>query len=1047
MPDSAQTPEVRVVCALGMHRSGTSAIAGILNLLGVYLGTEKHLSGSAEDNPKGFWEHRSMVDLNDEILLKGGGNWHEPPAFPSGWEGMPKFAHLRQRARALILEDFGAAKLWGWKDPRTCLTLPFWQRLVSPMRYVICLRNPIDVARSLAQRDEFSFEKGVNLWLTYVSSALEHTTGQARILVFYEDIMEHRQRELQRLAGFLENPELAEQTEFQSAVEKFIEVGLQHYHTSVVDTIHKPELDFPTKALYLTLRLYVGPQDKGFRNRRDLDETLQKALDSFGRYSAGCQTDLEQLQTRINEWEQRVVENEQITQDLRTQLRDRKQAAQQLQQRLSWKRYRIVDGLVAIYWHIRHLKLLRIAKDNAWQLARKWLPIHLKAWIKRTIFHQILPPWQPRQQWLVGSIRPAEIPRTDRYDVIILPIIAWGFRFQRPQQLARQFAKHGHRIFYLKPNFDDGKKLKDGQYTVTPIEKNIVELQLHSPLPLNIYADQIDESTLQQWLETFDRLRWDHGIVEAVVLVQLPFWRPLVFQLHDKFCWKIVYDCMDEHSGFSTNDHMMLKEEETLSRDSDLVMATSQQLLTKQQRYNANCLLIPNACDFDHFSVAIGPVPARLAALSKPIIGYYGAISDWFDTELIAGMARLRPDWNFVLMGSTYGAQLHPLQDLANVHLIEEQPYSVLPTYLQAYDVCLIPFKLTPLTEATDPVKFYEYLCAGKPIVSIPLPELVPYEAEGLVSLATGSKESAEKIERAMQQNSVELVAKRKRFAQRNTWQERFVCIQYAVCQIYKKASIVVITRDNFHLNKLCIESIFRNTLLPNFEIVIVDNASTDGTREYLEKFAHKHEQVQLILNDRNESFARANNQGIQSATGEYIVLLNNDTILTRGWLGRFIRHLERDYKIGMVGPVTNSAGNEARIETSYVSLEEMERFAECRALKYEGQCFDIKMLAMFCVAMRRTLFDEVGLLDERFEVGMFEDDDLALRVRRAGYKIICSEDIFVHHFHSATFMQFGEQEYLRLFEVNRKKFEQKWGIRWEPHRYRDHLEKVLSGR
>ena len=165
----------RIVCVLGMHRSGTSLLTRLLNLLGVDLGPEEHLMAPNEYNSKGYWEHQPLTDLNDELLLRLGGSWHEPPIFFPGWESAPTLSDLRQRARALIREDFAAAELWGWKDPRMCLTLPFWQRLLPAMEYVICFRNPVDVARPLHHRDGCSFEKGVHLWLMHVKSALDHT--------------------------------------------------------------------------------------------------------------------------------------------------------------------------------------------------------------------------------------------------------------------------------------------------------------------------------------------------------------------------------------------------------------------------------------------------------------------------------------------------------------------------------------------------------------------------------------------------------------------------------------------------------------------------------------------------------------------------------------------------------------------------------------------------------------------------------------------------------------------------------------------------------
>ena len=199
------TPEI--VCVLGMHRSGTSLITALLQSLGAHLGPPEHMMKPQPDNPRGFYEHQLLNDIDEEILARLGGSWSEPPVLGVGWETGTALGDLRQRARAIIQSDFGAAPLWSWKNPRTCLTLPFWQRLLPSMRYVICLRNPIDVARSLRRRNGFSLDKGVDLWMTHVTSSLSHTSGRRRLLVFYEDVMGDVDREAERLATFLDRRE------------------------------------------------------------------------------------------------------------------------------------------------------------------------------------------------------------------------------------------------------------------------------------------------------------------------------------------------------------------------------------------------------------------------------------------------------------------------------------------------------------------------------------------------------------------------------------------------------------------------------------------------------------------------------------------------------------------------------------------------------------------------------------------------------------------------------------------------------------------------
>src|SRR5262249_37044714 len=207
-----------------------------------------------------------------------------------------------------------------------------------------------------------------------------------------------------------------------------------------------------------------------------------------------------------------------------------------------------------------------------------------------------------------------------------------------------------------------------------------------------------------------------------------------------------------------------------------------------------------------------------------------------------------------------------------------------------------------------------------------------------------------------------------------------------------------------------------------------------DGTPAYLQELAALQQNLRLILNDQNHGFARANNQGIQSATGDYLVLLNNDTVVSPGWLSRLLMHLKNP-EVALVGPVTNFVGNEAKVQVTYESWIEMEDFARRFTWESDRLIADIHMLAMFCVVMRREVFDRIGPLDEQFGIGMFEDDDYSLRVRKAGLRVVCAADVFIHHFGQAAFGKLIESgEYDDLFNENRRKYEAKWQTRWVPH-------------
>ena len=263
---------------------------------------------------------------------------------------------------------------------------------------------------------------------------------------------------------------------------------------------------------------------------------------------------------------------------------------------------------------------------------------------------------------------------------------------------------------------------------------------------------------------------------------------------------------------------------------------------------------------------------------------------------------------------------------------------------------------------------------------------------------------------------------------------------------------MIVVTRDNLAFLRLCLESVLAGTDRP-FELIVVDNGSSDGSPAYLARLAERNQNVRVVQNASNEGFPRACNRGGALADGDVLVLLNDDTVVTDGWLTRLAAHLERP-DVGMVGPTTNRTGNEAQIDTDYRTWADLVRFADARAAEHAGEAFEIPALTMFCVAMRRELYGRVGPLDERFETGLLEDDDYSRRVRESGYHLLCADDAFVHHFGETSFGKLvASGEYGRVLEANRARFEEKWHEPWQPYkrrhssRYRELTERVREPR
>ncbi len=238
--------------------------------------------------------------------------------------------------------------------------------------------------------------------------------------------------------------------------------------------------------------------------------------------------------------------------------------------------------------------------------------------------------------------------------------------------------------------------------------------------------------------------------------------------------------------------------------------------------------------------------------------------------------------------------------------------------------------------------------------------------------------------------------------------------------------SIVLLNWNGLAWTKQCLDSVRAHGSYPA-ELIVVDNGSTDGSLAYLQSL----EGIRLIANADNRGFAGGVNQGLAAARGDWVVLLNNDTIVTEGWLERLVAHGETDRAIGIVGPLSNhTAGYQLVREVPYdeQSLEGLGDYAASLAAAHTGQGFAAPRAIGFCMAIRRELLQAIGGFEEQFGIGMFEDDDYSLRAQLAGFRVWIAQDAFIHHFGSRTFTN-ARIDTGKLIATNWEIFKRKWGL------------------
>ncbi|SFK72182.1 Glycosyltransferase, GT2 family [Paenibacillus sp. 1_12] len=237
--------------------------------------------------------------------------------------------------------------------------------------------------------------------------------------------------------------------------------------------------------------------------------------------------------------------------------------------------------------------------------------------------------------------------------------------------------------------------------------------------------------------------------------------------------------------------------------------------------------------------------------------------------------------------------------------------------------------------------------------------------------------------------------------------------------------SIVILTRNALDYTKQCMDSIMKHTP-ESYEVVFIDNGSVDDTVSYLQTIPNS----QLIVNSMNKGFAYGCNQGMAAARGEYIVLLNNDTVVTKGWLTRLLTWLQKDESIGIVGPRSNYVFSAQRVQpVSYQSMEEMAHFAEFHTMMFQGSGFEAERLVGFCMAFHRRLIEQIGGMDDQFFPGCYEDDDFCLRTQISGKRLWIASDVFIHHHGHISFRTNGEDVFGSVMRENGVRFWAKWGL------------------
>ncbi len=366
--------------------------------------------------------------------------------------------------------------------------------------------------------------------------------------------------------------------------------------------------------------------------------------------------------------------------------------------------------------------------------------------------------------------------------IVCISSVDWEPIWTRKQQVMSRLPASND-IIYVEPPvtllspFKDPAawaKWRKWRRGVVPWNKNIC---LYSPPVVAPFGNMFRwvNDLNQGWISLFlrqilRRLGW----TDPIIWTYLPNSLPLIRRLPRKL---VVYDCVDEHSEYAglINKQLVRDMERQLMAACDITFVTAPGLYRDKRDWAREIYYLPNAADVEHFQKAASPetpVPPEMAGLPRPVLGYVGVIREWVDLDLLAYLARARPEWSLVLIGPAGpGVDLGELQRLPNVHLLGYRERRNLPGYLKGFDVCLNVFKLNQLTERVSPLKFYEYLATGKPVVSVDMPGVRDFA--DVIEIASGREEFLAAVERALAEETPQKAARRLERSRANSWDSR----------------------------------------------------------------------------------------------------------------------------------------------------------------------------------------------------------------------------------------------------------------------------------
>jgi UDP-galactopyranose mutase len=350
-------------------------------------------------------------------------------------------------------------------------------------------------------------------------------------------------------------------------------------------------------------------------------------------------------------------------------------------------------------------------------------------------------------------------------DILCLSHLRWNFVYQRPQHLLSRAASRQRVFFFEEPLHHDGEAFLEMRNE----KPNLIVAVPHLPHGLDeAQTIEMQEMLLDELISTY---RINNYLAWYYTPMALKFTKRLTPDL-------VVYDCMDQLSHFKFASPELPRLEQTLFKKADLVFTGGYSLYEAKRDMHPNVYAFPSSVDVPHFAKARtdSQLPEDMKAIKGPKIGYMGVIDERIDLELIEGIARMRPEWNLIMLGPVVKIDPANLPQLPNIHYLGGKGYDELPHYLASWDIGMLPFARNDATRYISPTKTPEYLAAGLQVISTSIRDVCkPYGELKLAAIADAVETFVFHAERMLEDGPLpEWKAKVDAFLSKVSWDKTF---------------------------------------------------------------------------------------------------------------------------------------------------------------------------------------------------------------------------------------------------------------------------------